>query len=64
MALTDPGCDWMTHEQLDTDLIPGIGSVSRADKNGDDFGFGQKSSCSPGRDLRVKVVGTFLKVEI
>lgn len=54
----------MTHEQLDTDLIPGIGSVGRVDKNGDDFGFGQKSSCSPGCDLRVEVVGTFLKVEI
>lgn len=54
----------MTHEQLDTDLIPGIGSVGRVDKNGDDFGFGQKSSCSPGCDLGVEVVGTFLKVEI
>lgn len=46
----------------ETDLVPRVCSVRWVDENGDDLGFGEES-CSPlSGHLRVKVVGTLLKV--
>lgn len=47
-----------------TDLVPRVSSVCRVDEDGDDLGFG-KESCSPlSSHLRVKVIGTLLKVVV
>lgn len=47
-----------------TDLVPRVSSVRRVDEDGDDLGFGQQS-CGPlSSHLRIKVVGTLLKVVV
>lgn len=47
-----------------TYLVPGVSSVCWIDEDGDDLGFRQKG-CSPlSCHLRVKVVGTLLKVVV
>ena len=47
-----------------TDLVPGVSSVCGVDEDGDDLSFGQESCGSLSGHVRVKVVGTLLKVVI
>lgn len=47
-----------------TDLVPRVSSVRWVDEDGDDLGFGQESCSSLSSHLRVKVVGTLLKVVV
>lgn len=45
-------------------LIPGVGSVSWVDQDGDDFGPWEESGASLGDCLHIKVVGALLKHEV
>lgn len=54
---------WKEQNQT-SDLVPGVSSVSGIDEDGDDLGFGEESCSSLSSHLRVKVVGTFLKVVV
>lgn len=47
-----------------TDLVPRVSSVRWVDEDGDDLGFGQESRSPLSSHLRVKVVGTLLKVVV
>lgn len=47
-----------------THLVPRVCSISWVDEDGDDLGFGQER-CGPlSSHLRIKVVGTLLKVVV
>lgn len=47
-----------------TDLVPRVSSVRRVDEDGDDLGLWQEGGGPLGGHLRVKVVGTLLKVVV
>lgn len=47
-----------------TDLVPRVSSVRGVDEDGDDLGFGQERRRPLSSHLRVKVVGTLLKVVV
>jgi len=44
-----------------SDLVPGVGTLSRADENTEELGARQQSVDPPRRHLAVEVSGTLLK---